>query len=642
MKFSIFLFACILASLGYQHELLAQKTVKIQFDSNKEVSGRKFAIKDISPGIPANWDGFNFVVLEFKSTTPQRFQIGFTTETGYNELRVMSYCANGWNKLAIPLRFFRALPDPALDLAATYNQARYTGWINLGGKRGPLRGIDSIGIRMNAPINNPVIELRSISLAIEDPGDKYLGDKPVVDEFGQWNLGDFEGKIKSATQLKKEWDAEDSETVSTKDYNYSKFGGYLQSKVKATGFFRTEKIDGRWWFVDPEGYLFLSVGVDCVSPGGGGNAINIEKRSNLFKELPPEGIGANPSRPNSVSFGTWNLFRRYGENYPEKSKDLIIKRMDKWGLNTICNWSSPEVTQLNRKAFMMQLRGVGIENGLMGLPDVYAPDFSSKVDAAIKEFVTPYKENPWVIGYFTGNEPSWLGQEERLCGLILDGKDKPIKSELKNILASGDTPEKRRQFIFTTFRIFLQSVNKSVKQYDPNHLNLGMRFGHVPGKEILAICKDIFDVFSFNCYDLFPKTDFMDQIMEGTGLPMIIGEYHFGTVDRGMAQSLWQVNSQKERGVAYSYYTERAYAHPGLIGTAWFQWCDQDLTGRRDGENYNCGLVDVTDRPYPQQVQAMSETARQLFKIHNGTIKPTDKKPVKPRGHGSIPDLWEK
>ena len=620
----------------------AQKLVKIQFDSKKEVSGQKFAIKDISPGLPSNWDKFNFVVLEFKSTTPQRFQVGFTTETGYNELRVMSYTANGWSRLAIPLRFFRELPGAALDLAATYNQARYTGWINLGGKRGPLRGVDTIGIRMNVPINNPVIELRSIALSVEDPGDQYLGKIPAVDEFGQWNLGDFEGKIKSETQLKKEWEAEESEIVTTKAYNYSKFGGYLNLKVKATGFFRTEKIDGKWWFADPEGYLFLSVGVDCVNPGGGGNAINIDKRKNLYKELPPAGIGSNPERPNSASFGTWNLFRRYGNEYPAKSKSMIIKRMDKWGLNTIANWSSPEVTKLNQKAFMMQLHGIGIEDALMGLPDVYAPEFASKIDAACKAFVEPYKENPWVIGYFTGNEPSWLEQEERLCGLILDGTDKPIKNELKEYLAGGDSPERRKQFIYTTFRIFLKTVDAAVKRYDPNHLNLGMRFGHVPGKEILDICKDVFDVFSFNCYDLYPKKEFMDQILAGTGLPMIIGEYHFGTVDRGMAQSLWQVNSQKERGVAYRYYTERAYSHPGLIGTAWFQWSDQDLTGRRDGENYNCGLVDVTDRPYQHQVEAMMETAKRLNDIHTGKIKPVDQVPVKARGHGSIPDLWNK
>jgi len=620
----------------------AQKTVKIQFDSKMEVSGQKFAIKDISPGLPTNWDGYNFVVLEFKSTTPQRFQVGFTTETGYNELRVMSYTANGWNKLAIPLRFYRALPDAALDLAATFNQARYTGWINLGGKRGPLRGVDSIGIRMNAPINNPSIELRSISLSAEDPGDVYLGEQPVVDEFGQWNLGDYEGKIKSTEQLRKEWDAEDNEIVSTKDYNYSKFGGYLQAKVKSTGFFRTEKIDGQWWFVDPEGYLFLSVGVDCVNPGGGGNAINIDKRRNLYKELPPSGIGSNSARPNSVSFGIWNLYRRYGEEYPVKSKNLIVKRMDKWGLNTIANWSSPEVTALNKKAFMMQLRGIGIEDGIMGLPDVYAPGFTAKIDAACKSFVIPYKKNPWLIGYFIGNEPSWLEQEERLCGLILEGADKPIKSELKKHLAKGDTPERRKQFIYNTFRTFLKTVNHSVKRYDPHHLNLGMRFGHVPAREVQNICKNIFDVFSFNCYDLFPPKEFMDQILAGTGLPMIIGEYHFGTVDRGMAQSLWQVNSQQERGVAYSYYTERAYSHPGLIGTAWFQWSDQDLTGRHDGENYNCGLVDVTDRPYQHQVEAMMETAKRLYDIHKGKTKPTDRQPVKPRGHGAIPDLWNK
>lgn len=620
----------------------AQKTVKIQFDSNKEFSGQKFAIKDISPSVPNNWDGFNFVVLEFKITTPQRFNVGFTTESGYNELHVMSYTPNGWNKLAIPLKFYRSLPGAAADLAATYNQARYTGWVNLGGNRVPLKGVDSIGIRMNVPINNPTFELHSISLSVEDPGDVYMETKPMFDEFGQWNMGNYEGKIKSQEQLTKEWNTEDKEIVSTKAYNYSKFGGYLNAKVKATGFFRTEKIEDRWWFVDPEGCLFLSVGVDCVSPGGGGNALNIDKRRNMYKELPPSGMGFKADRPNSANFGTWNLFRRYGKDYPEKSRNLIIKRMDKWGLNTIANWSSTEVTDMNKKAYMTELKGLGTEGALMGLADVYAPEYAPKLDAACKSFVEPNKANPWLIGYFVANEPSWLGQEDRLCQMILDSQDRPIKSELKIFLAGKDTPERRKQFIYNTFRIFLETVNKSVKRYDPNHLNLGMRFGNVPVKEVQAICKDVFDVFSFNCYALFPPKELMDQILDGTGLPMIIGEYHFGTVDRGIAQSLWQVNSQAERGVAYRYYTERAYSHPGLIGTAYFQWADQDLTGRYDGENYNCGLVDVTDRPYQHQVEAMMETAKRLYDIHTGKTKPINTAPVKARGYGGIPDLWNK
>lgn len=608
-----------------------------------EVSGKKFALKDISPGLPANWDEYNFVVLEFKISTAQRFHVGFTTDWGYNELRVMSYTPNGWNKLAIPLKFYRNLPGAQADLAATYNQPRYTGWVNLGGKRGPLHGVDSIGIRMCVPINNPTFEIRSVSLSVDDPGDEYLGTIPAVDEFGQSNLCDYEGKIHSLEQLQQEWKVEENEVVTTDVFQYSKFGGYLNAKVKGTGFFRTEKVNDRWWFVDPEGYLFLSVGVDCVSPGGGGNVRDLDKRNGLYKELPPEEIWASGRRGGKTpSFGLWNLHRRYGDDYGEKSIEMIFKRMDKWGLNTIANWSSPDVYDHNKKAFVLQLRSVGIDGSLMGLADVYADDYKDRVENSVKNYTERYKENPWVLGYFLGNEPAWLGQEERLCTMILEGNDRPIKEQLAKVLAVEDSPQIRKDFIHETFRIFLSTVDAALKKYDPNHLNLGIRFGNVLDidQRILEICTETFDVLSFNCYDLFPKTEMLERATEITGLPMIIGEYHFGTVDRGMAQSLWQVNSQQERGVAYRFYTEKAYSHPGLIGTAYFQWCDQDLTGRFDGENYNCGLVDVTDRPYKYQVEAMIETAKRLFKIHSGELEPVTQEPVRARGHGGIPDIW--
>ena len=616
--------------------------VTISFDSEKEVSGRKFSLQDISPGLPANWDDYEFVVLEFMITSPQRFHVGFTTETGYNELRVMNYTPNGWNRLAIPLSFYREPPAARSDLAATYNQPRYTGWINLAGTRSPMKGVDSIGIRMHAPIGDPVMKLRSVSLAKEDPGDQYLGNIPVVDEFGQYNLGDWEGKINSLEKLQEEWGAEDSQPVDRAQYHYSEYGGYLDARIdEGTGFFRTERIDGRWWFIDPEGYLFLSHGVNCVGPGGGGGVYRLEHRQNLYKELPPEDLRPATGRYRAASFGAWNLFRRYGAEYREKSIDNIITRMDRWGLNTIANWSSRDVYDRNRKAFTLQMRGIGIEGELMGLADVYAPDFEEKIDEAVKSTVEPYRDNPWLLGYFTFNEPSFLGREQRLCDLILAGKDRSIKTALQEHLEKADTQESKKQFIHQTFRIFIQTVDRALERHDPNHLTLGIRFGQNAENEILELCKDVFDVFSFNCYDLYPNKEMMDRFMEVTGKPLFIGEYHFGTVDRGMAQSLWQVNSQEERGVAYRYYTEKGYAHPGLIGTSYFQWCDQDLTGRGgDGENYNCGMVDVTDRPYPFLAEAVSETAKRIFEVHSGTLPPVDRAPTRARGHHAIPDLW--
>ena len=45
----------------------------------------------------------------------------------------------------------------------------------------------------------------------------------------------------------------------------SKYGGWADRRVKATGFFHTRKIDGRWWLVDPAGCLFISVGLCSVA-----------------------------------------------------------------------------------------------------------------------------------------------------------------------------------------------------------------------------------------------------------------------------------------------------------------------------------------------------------------------------------------
>jgi hypothetical protein len=37
-----------------------------------------------------------------------------------------------------------------------------------------------------------------------------------------------------------------------------------------------------------------------------------------------------------------------------------------------------------------------------------------------------------------------------------------------------------------------------------------------------------------------------------------------------------------------------------------------------DGENYNIGFVDVTDRPYPELVAAAKATHKRLLEVHSG------------------------
>lgn len=44
-----------------------------------------------------------------------------------------------------------------------------------------------------------------------------------------------------------------------------------------------------------------------------------------------------------------------------------------------------------------------------------------------------------------------------------------------------------------------------------------------------------------------------------------------------------------------------------------------------DGKNLNIGLVDVTDRPYTELIEAAKKTHKRIYDIHVGDIQPTDR-----------------
>ena len=99
-----------------------------------------------------------------------------------------------------------------------------------------------------------------------------------------------------------------------------------------------------------------------------------------------------------------------------------------------------------------------------------------------------------------------------------------------------------------------------------------------------------------------------------TERPVIIGEFHFGALDRGMFHTgLRQAADQKDRAEKYKYYVRGALKNPYVIGTHWFQYKDQATTGRGDGENYQIGFLDICDRPYPEIVEAAREVGYDLY-----------------------------
>lgn len=582
---------------------------------------QKWAIRDLNPEMPSDLSPFEFLTFELNASSTQRFFINLYDTGGIRRLRLLPF-QGSWVRASVPLINFQKRNVVGNDMAAIGQKGMPGFGLGFTGLVGSINKVDSLGVLMEEPVDSPTLEIRNVHLT-KTPEDSILSPIPLVDEFGQWIPAEWPGKAKTLDDLKASWEEEDKALQSGR-FNVSKFGGYMDTKSNATGYFRVEKIDGKWWFIDPEGHYFISTGSTGI--GAGGSFARIEGREYIYKEFAPEDLTQTSKRLGKSSFFTWNLYRRFGPDYYEKWMDFTIRRMDDWGLNTIANWSDATLGRTKGKPYVATLSGWGFEAKTMGMPDVYAPDYAEKVNEAAFRQCAPLKDDPYLLGYFVGNEPPWPGREMELVNVILEGGETPMKAALQKFIAEGDTPERRKAFVYDTYTRFITIVNAAIKKQDPNHLNLGLRFGGNPPDDLVKASASIgFDVFSLNIYGYSAYTDRLKKIDELTGLPIIIGEFHFGTPGRGLSPGLRQTINQEERGVAYRYYVENAVAHSSLIGTHWFQWWDQPSTGRGDGENYNIGMVDVTDRPYKELIDAVRETSGRLYRIHSGKIPPVDR-----------------
>ena len=108
-------------------------------------------------------------------------------------------------------------------------------------------------------------------------------------------------------------------------------------------------------------------------------------------------------------------------------------------------------------------------------------------------------------------------------------------------------------------RAYVEIPSLACRKVDPNHMNLGMRYAYITNESLLA-GYDNFDVFSINCYKTTPYDD-VENIGRITGLPVMIGEFHHGALDRGLpATGICGVSTQEERGESLSIlYGNRCY-----------------------------------------------------------------------------------
>ncbi len=497
------------------------------------------------------------------------------------------------------------------------------------------------------------------------PADTFL---PFVDRFGQFAHAEWPGKVHSEEELQQTKEQEAAWlAAASAPADRNAWGGWARGpQLKATGHFRTEKSDGKWWLVDPDGRLFFSHGVDCVRSGA---ETGVQYRERYFAWLPekgepcdafygraswaPHGFYKDKSSYKTFDFARANLLRKYGEGWETAFADLAHQRIRAWGLNTVANWSDSKVYLLRRTPYTVCLntggpRIEGSEGWWGKFPDPFSKEFGETIRKRAEDQKAPATvADPWCIGYFVDNELSWGKDDRDLArAALVSPATQPAKLAFKAwlekkyatpealnaawgsafaswdaFLANTNKPNEKRcggdleAFHTQIAEQYFRTIREAVKAAAPDKLYLGCRIAWGAPSVYRASAKYC-DVVSVNTYQKQVTKD----LPEGSeDKPMINGEFHFGALDRGLFHTgLVATRSQEERAACYRDFVNSCLRHPRYVGTHWFQWRDQALTGRGDGENYQIGFLTVTDQPQPELVAAARDIGASMYETRFG------------------------
>ncbi len=531
-----------------------------------------------------------------------------------------------------------------------------------GGRPVHLDRLTRFGICVDKTPHDLILKLENLSIVNEEP-DYPLPDAKMVDALGQKRCADWEGKTHGVDALISVLRAEAENTAEAPLPDRSPYGGWTKKKLTdGTGYFSLYNDGRRDWLCDPMGYAFFSAGFDCV---GLGDSCNLTGIQSLCEELPPKGtVGWWDSSwqglpTENFNFFEHNMYLAFGEDYYEAWCHMTRRRFVNWGCNTVACWSDIRFAQNEKLPYVI----IGPDYPktetciFRDFPDVFSPEFDA-VSAEWAQYFAHFRDDAYLLGYFMSNEPTWafvnninlasmaLAHPARLAskdyiidrlraqyGTIgalnaawnatfadFDALYIPFEAE---DLHSKTAMEDLRLCAIEMIRRYIRIPAEAIRRVDPNHLNLGIRYAWLSSPDLAAGC-EYTDIFSFNCYSMDP-TQMIEEFTALTGKPVMIGEFHFGALDRGMdATGLRGVESQAERGVAYRYYMHRAASHPRCLGAHYFILYDQAYLGRFDGENYQIGALDVCSRPYSEFVDGIVRTHRELYDIADGRIAPTE------------------
>ncbi|RYG26545.1 hypothetical protein EON82_02865 [bacterium] len=487
----------------------------------------------------------------------------------------------------------------------------------------------------------------------------------MVDAYGQYAKDIWPNKITAQSQLADRNTLEKADLQShPRPSAFDIYGADAAGpKGAASGYFRTEKIDGKWWFIAPNGNRFFSTGMDGLRRGA--TLTDITRREYMFANLPATSTNlaefySTSGTTTSFNFYGANLKRKYGNGYDSAWQTRTLDRLASWGMNTIGRGSDTSFIGNGRLPYVASFKVDGAFNHVVVDSSVNSPladPFDSKwlaeLTTDVKRWAGYVKRDPRCLGYLVDVEPIWCTYDPKIGDIALayavmkqNSTSSPAKLALTNMMVAKygtifglnaawgtkytnwagfggaatptSTPNTKmvadmRAFVRSFADKYFSAVDKAIATYAPGYLYLGCSLNRQT-PEVVAAAAKYCDVISTNIYDESPNGDRLNALA-ATGKPVYITEFHFGATDRGgFHPGLVAASSQADRAAKYKRYMADALAHPNVIGANWFTYVDQPITSATGSkENYAVGFVDVSDTAYSDIVTASRSFGASMY-----------------------------
>jgi hypothetical protein len=382
---------------------------------------------------------------------------------------------------------------------------------------------------------------------------------------------------------------------------YDVYGGWLQLTGVKTGYFHTQQIQGRWWLVTPEGNAFFSKGVDNVSYAPEGKS----------SPKPPADI---PAWANATS-----------------------QQLRGWNLNTLGAWSTRELYGTGMVYAPVIDIAASVQRDLWlkgGVVDYFSEEFRAAADRVAVAKCAPLAKDPWLLGYFTDNELRW-GKDWRSGDSLLESYLKMPETSVgflkatellksRGHTAANVTDEDRSEFLGLVAEEYAKVTSEAIRRHDPNHLVLGCRFAGYAGDSAMRAVGRHFDVVSYHSYNASAPVERLEQVARLSGKPVMITEFSFKAMDSGLPNTKGAakpVATQQERADGFARYVEALASLPYCVGFHWFEYRDEPMEGRFDGENSNYGVVHIDFTPWDVLTARMKAVNARMEELHSQAAK---------------------